>query len=262
MSADGGGARRSRAKTWALRAVRLITVVAFLALWQWYGNLPQTFAVAPPTQVLDAFWEGFADGDFGTALRGTMTTFLVGYLISATLGVLVGFAIATTSWGRNTLEPLTDALYATPMSLFIPVIGIYTGLGLGGRVVFVVFWSIFEIIVNTVAGVRATPPERIELARSFSAPRTFIYRRVIFPSALPLIATGLRLGVGRALRGAVTAELLLAAANLGKLSLFAQSTFDIPTLIAVIVLVMLVGLVLMKLAGLVERRLLRYQEVG
>ncbi|MGH9135990.1 MAG: ABC transporter permease [Acidimicrobiales bacterium] len=254
--------RTSTAKTWALRGVRLVSVFAVLALWQWYGNRPHTFAVAPPTEVADALWEGFTDGEFLGALRGTLTTFLVGYLIAATLGVSIGFLIATTSWGRNTLEPLVDALYATPMSLLIPVIGIYTGLGLSGRIVFVVFWSIFEIIVNTTAGVRATPPERIELARSFSASRSRVYRRVIFPSALPLIAAGLRLGVGRALRGAVTAELLLAAANLGRLSLFAQSTFQIPTLLAVIVLVMLVGLALMKTAALIERRVLRYLEVG
>jgi ABC-type nitrate/sulfonate/bicarbonate transport system permease component len=254
--------RRSVARTWALRGIRLLSVFAFLALWQWYGNLPNTFAVAPPTEVAEALWEGFTDGDFLTALRGTLTTFFVGYVIAAVLGVLLGFLIATTSWGRNTLEPLTDALYATPMSLLIPVIGIYTGLGFSGRIVFVVFWSIFEIIVNTAAGVRSTPPDRIELARSFSARRMFIYRRVVIPSALPLIATGLRLAVGRALRGAVTAELLLAAANLGRLSLFAQSTFDIPTLLAVIVLVMIVGLALMKLASLAEQRVLRYQEVG
>jgi ABC-type nitrate/sulfonate/bicarbonate transport system permease component len=245
-----------------LRAIRVASVLAVLALWQWYGNRPDSFAVAPVTEVAEALWEGFVEGDFLTALRGTLTTFAVGYVIAAVLGVFLGFFIATTSWGRNTLEPLIDGLYATPMSLLIPVIGIYTGLGFSGRVVFVVFWSIFEIIVNTMAGVRSTPPERIELARSFSATRPFIYRHIIFPSALPLIATGLRLGVGRALRGAVTAELLLAAANLGRLSLFAQSTFDIPTLLAVIVLVMLVGLVLMKAAAVLERRALRYRELG
>jgi NitT/TauT family transport system permease protein len=67
--------------------------------------------------------------------------------------------------------------------------------------------------------------------------------------------------VGRALRGAVTAELLLAAANIGRQTLRAQSTFDIPRLLALILLVMLVGLVLMKLATLAERRLLRYQHL-
>lgn len=255
-------AKRSTARTWALRGIRVVTIVALLGLWQWYGDRPDSFAVAPPTEVVQALWDGFVDGDFLSAMGGTLTTFLVGYAISAVLGVFLGFFIATTSWGRNTLEPLIDGLYATPMSLLIPIIGIYTGLGVTGRIVFVVFWSIFEIIMNTMAGVRATPAERIELARSFSAKRWFIYRRVVFPSALPLIATGLRLGVGRALRGAVTAELLLAAANLGRISLFAQSTFDIPTLLAVIVLVMLMGLVLMWAAALLERRALRYRDVA
>lgn len=254
---------RANGRRWVLWGVRLAVIAALLALWQWYGNRPDSLAVAPLTDVLDSLWKGFVDdGELTSALFGTLTAFLVGYGISAVGGVLLGFVIATTTWGRNTLEPLVDAAYATPMSLLIPVLGIYTGLGFRGRVTLIVFWSIVEIIINTMAGVRATPPERVDLARSFSAPRRVIYRHVIFPSALPLVATGLRLGVGRAIRGAVTAELLLAAANLGRVSLFAQSTFDISRLLAVILLVMLVGVALMKTAAFLEHRALRYREVA
>jgi NitT/TauT family transport system permease protein len=246
----------------ALIGVRVGSIALVLIAWQWYGSKPDTFAVAPFTEVLESLWSGFAEGDFGPALRGTLWSFLVGYSISAVLGVLIGLAIATTAWGRNAIEPIVDIVYMTPMSLLIPIIGIYTGLGFQGRVLFIVLWSIVEIIVNTAEGVRSTPAQRIELARSFNSSRTMLYTKVIFPSALPQTMAGLRLGVGRALRGAVTAELLLAAANLGRLSLFAGSTFDIPRLMAVILLVMLTGLLLMRGASAIERRALRYQEGG
>jgi NitT/TauT family transport system permease protein len=215
--------------------------------------------VAPVTEVAESLWDGIVNDELLRTLASTLWACAIGYTIAAVGGVLIAFVIATTTWGRNTIEPLVDAAYATPMTLLIPIIGIYTGLGLRGRIVFIVFWCIFEIIINTVEGIRSTPPERIELARSFCGNRRMLYGRVVLPSAMPLTITGLRLGVGRALRGAVTAELLLAAANLGRLTLLANSTFNIPRLMALIVLVMLVGLVLMKLAELAERRLLRYQ---
>jgi hypothetical protein len=53
--------RRSAVRTWALRGVRVSSVFAFLALWQWYGNRPDTFAVAPPTEVADALWDGLTE---------------------------------------------------------------------------------------------------------------------------------------------------------------------------------------------------------
>lgn len=249
------------AKTWALRGVRLASIGAVLWLWQWYGSKPKVFSVAPFTEVISSLWEGITEDHVLQALQSTLWGATVGYVIAAVLGVALGFFIAVTSWGRNTLEPLIDAAYATPMSLLIPVIGIYTGLGFQGRVIFIVFWCIFEIIMNTIEGVRGVPGSRYELARSFCANRRILYAKVVLPSAMPLVISGLRLGVGRALRGAVTAELLLAAANLGRLTLRAGSTFDIPRLLALILLVMLVGLVLMKAAAMVERRILRYQRV-
>ncbi|WP_162941410.1 ABC transporter permease [Desertimonas flava] len=246
-------------KVLALRAVTVLSVAAVLLLWQWYGSKPDVFAVAPFTDVARDLWEAISEDGVLNALGLTLLGAGVGYVIAAVLGVAIGFVIAVTSWGRNTLEPLVDAAYATPMSLLIPIIGIYTGLGFRGRVFFIVFWCIFEIIMNTIEGVRGVPDSRYELARSFCANRRTLYGRVVLPSAMPLIVSGLRLGVGRALRGAVTAELLLAAANIGRLTLYASSTFDVPRLLALILLVMLVGLVLMKLAALVERRILRYQ---
>lgn len=245
--------------TWMLRLVRVASILFVLALWQWYGSRPDVFAVAPFTDVVRELWEGLTEDELVNALLRTLFATGVGYLIAAVLGVAIGFFIAVTSWGRNTLEPLIDAAYATPMSLLIPVIGIYTGLGLRGRIFFIVFWCIFEIIMNTIEGVRGTPTGRYELARSFCAGRWTLYSKVVLPSAMPLVVSGLRLAVGRALRGAVTAELLLAAANIGRLTLEAGSTFNVRRLLALILLVMMVGLVLMRLASLAERRILRYQ---
>lgn len=239
--------------------VRILSFLILLSLWEWYGRRPDTFTVAPVTDVAEALWNGFASGVFVKALGGTLFTMAAGYVIAAVLGVGLGLWIGVSRYARNAIEPLVHAAYATPISLMIPVLGIYVGLGLQGRITLVVLWCVFEILVNTSTGIREVPSALIEVGRAFNASKFDLYRKIVLPAAMPYILLGLRIGVARAMRGAVTAELLLSAANLGRVVLTAGSTFNIPTLLASIVLTMFMGLVLMWLASLIEAKSLAYR---
>ena len=239
--------------------IRILSFLVLLALWEWYGRRPDTFTIAPVTDVAEALWKGFASGLFLNAIGGTLVTMAAGYVIAAVLGVGLGLWIGVSQYARNAIEPLVHAAYATPISLLIPVLGIYVGLGLRGRITLVVLWCVFEILVNTSTGIREVPAGLIDVGRAFNASRADLYRKIILPAAMPYIMLGLRIGVARAMRGAVTAELLLSAANLGRVLLTAGSTFNIPTLLASIVLTMFMGLVLMRLASFIEMRSLAYR---
>ncbi|KWX67404.1 ABC transporter permease [Mycobacterium sp. NAZ190054] len=251
-----GSNTAERVTVWVFR---LAILVAILGGWQWYGSQPDVFAIAPVTEVAQSMWAGFADGEFPRALAGTMATMVVGYTIAAVLGVAIGLWIGVSEYARNTIEPLTNAAYATPVALFIPVIAIYTGLEMSGRVVLVVLWCIFEVIVTTSAGVREVPTPLVEVGRSFSLPRRDIYRKVVLPAATPYVLLGLRLAVARAMRGAVTAELLLASANLGLILTQSGARFDSPKLLAAILVTMFMGLILMRLASVIEDRLTAFR---
>jgi len=242
-----------RWKMWGWTA-RITLIVVVIGAWQWYGAVGKNFAIPAFFEVLEAFWEGIVSGDFLTAAGGTLLTMVLGYAIAVAVAVPMGVWIGSSRFARNVFEPLVHAAYATPVSLFIPVIGIYTGLELTGRVVLTALWCVFEIMVSTISGVRSAPVALIEMAQAYGARRARMYSSIVIPAALPLVAVGLRIGVGRAMRGAVTAELLLSAANLGQVVLFAGSVLDIPKLLAAIIFVMLLGLVLMRLAGVIERR--------
>jgi NitT/TauT family transport system permease protein len=238
---------------------RIVLFGIVLGLWQWYGSTPDSFAIASVTEVAAAMWAGLVGGEFLLAAGGTILTMLVGYSIAAVLGVGFGLFIGVSRYARNALEPLVHAGYATPISLLIPIIGIYTGLEFRGRVILTVLWCVFEILVNTTTGIREVPAALVDVGRAFNMPRRDLYRKIILPAAMPYIMLGLRIGVGRAIRGAVTAELLLSAANLGELLLTAGSTFDVPKLLAGIIFTMILGLVLMYLAAVVERRAMAYR---
>lgn len=236
----------------------LLSLCAFVGIWQWYGTRPDEFAVSPPTKVFPAMWRELAHGDLLSAIGGTLAEMALGYVVAVVIGVSLGIMIGLSNgWLKNTIEPLAFAAYSAPVALAIPILGIYTGLGFRGVVSLVVLWCVFEIMANTIAGVRETPTPFIDVARSFQASKPTLYFRVILPAAFPYIVVGLRMGVGRAMRGAVTAQLLLAVVNLGLILRTAGSLYDMSTLLATIVVIVIFGVVMMKVAEVVEDRVLR-----
>ncbi len=119
-------------------------------------------------------------------------------------------------------------------------------------------WSVFVVTVNTMTGINAVPTQLVDMARSYNASRRQIVRAIILPAALPNILTGLRLALGQAIRGAITAEFLLSMSNLGKFIFNASSTFNMPRMFAGIIFVTVLGALLLALAERAERRILNH----
>jgi ABC-type nitrate/sulfonate/bicarbonate transport system permease component len=243
-------------------ALRVLSLLALLALWQWYGSDPIHFATPPPTEVFPALWEGLTEGGLVGSTLGTLLTVTVGMAISIVLGLALGFAVALFPWARNTLDPLLDAAYAMPVTMLIPIIGVYTGLDFRGRVFIVVSYVLLVIVITTATGVREVPRDLLETGRAFGLKGRRMWKAVIFPSALSYIATGISTGVARGIRGAVTAELLLIAADLGAYILDAQARLLTDQLLAGILWTLLLGYALYAGALKLERRLLRWRTVG
>jgi NitT/TauT family transport system permease protein len=247
----------SRRAAWV--ALRIASIVAVLGLWEWYGNDPDQYAVAPPSDVFPSLWDGLADGTFLTALGGTFGFMFVGLAIASVIGVGLGLIVASSSVADNTLTPLINAANTAPMTLLIPILGVYTGIDFWGKVFLVVAFAVFVILINTEAGVRAVSGAYHETAESFCVSRYQLIRHVVLPASAPFIVTGMRLGVGRAFRGAIVADLLLAVANLGQILVTAGSTFNTPRLLAGILFTTIVGVILMGAVELAERRIIRWR---
>src|SRR6185295_13906264 len=97
----------------------LLSLAAFLLLWQWYGSQPKLFAVAPPTKVFPELWEAIISGEILQAASGTLIAMLIGYFLAVAIGLTVGMVIGLSAWGRNTLEPIVNAFNAAPTSMLI-----------------------------------------------------------------------------------------------------------------------------------------------
>jgi ABC-type nitrate/sulfonate/bicarbonate transport system permease component len=248
-------------RLWAF-GLRTASILVLLAVWEWYGSDPLHFATPPPSKVFPALWDMLAHGKLLGATAGTLLTLAVGLVISIVLGVVIGFAIALFPWARNTLDPLIDAAYAMPVTMLIPVIGVYTGLDFRGRVFVVVSYVLLVIVISTSTGVRDVPRDLVESGRAFGLKGWSLWKAIVFPSALSHIASGISTGVARGIRGAVTAELLLIAADLGELILRSSASLDTDQMLAAILWTLLLGYVLYAAALKVENRVLRWRTLG
>lgn len=249
---------RTATRTRERRRNRLLGGLLIVGLWEFVGRLSATgLGIAPLSSILVATVDLYASGAIYGPLVETVVRLLIGYALAVAVGVPVGFLVGFWTPARDVLDPIIDALYATPMVALAPLIVIWFGLTVIAKVFLVFVFAVFVIVINTEAGVTETPEGLIEAARTFGANDRQVYSKVHFRHALPYVLTGLRLGAGRAIRGMVAAELFLYADQLGEYLIDSGATFRIARLLAGIVALSAVGVLAVGAVERLERRLVR-----
>jgi NitT/TauT family transport system permease protein len=120
--------------------------------------------------------------------------------------------------------------------------------------VIVIWATFFPILINTVAGVKNTPPDFLRVADSFSVGRTRVLRSVVLPASVPYILAGLRQSIGRALVAVIVAELFLSNEGIG-FFITAKANAYLPNdAFAAILITSLAGIFLVRGVGVLERR--------
>lgn len=236
-----------------------LSLALFFVLWEIVGRSGMFLSIVPATETIPELFRLLGEGDILVAARATLALAAAGFLIGATLGIAIGAWIAASPRAAAVLDPIVSASFSVPFAIFIPIISIYLGLEFKAKVVLVILFNIFIIIINTSTGIREVPPGPKEMALAFGTSKVDMYRKVILPWASPHIITGLRLGVGRSVQGAILADLFLRAQSLGLFIVDAQGRFDIPRLLAAVFFVTILAAGVMGVARLIEWRLLAWK---
>jgi ABC-type nitrate/sulfonate/bicarbonate transport system permease component len=230
------------------------SVIFALITWELVGRyvLTSKLMFAPFSVVMIEFMKLWATGELPRDIFVSFTELSVGFAISAIVGVIIGSLIAVSDTVGEHLDPHINALYATPLVAFSPILILVFGIGPPAIISIVFLLAVFPVIINTTAGIKSTDASHIEAARSFSATRFEIFRLVLVPSALPFIVAGLRLGIGRGLVGIFVGELSGAREGLGYLISVSSQVFNVPA--------MFVGILVLSASGVLVVALLEYIE--
>lgn len=227
-----------------------------LVLWELAAQGVSRVIFAPPSMVLARLFQDTVSGVLPMALLGSLAHLVVGFLLAVALALPLGFAIGRSATVAAMVEPVMSAIYAVPPVATIPFLIIWFGLFYEARVALVFLMSFFEILITVTAGARNVDPMLLAVGRSFGAGRTRLVTRVMLPASLPFVFTALRVGLVRAINAMITAELFLAAVNLGALMKQDAQRFDMAGLLSLVVLLCVLGLAAQEGLKVLESRLL------
>lgn len=234
----------------------LIVALALLTAWEVYANfLDEPVLLPGPTAVITAFTSIVVDGSLVPALLESLQLLAIGFVSAVGLGVFFGIVVGRYRLMDRTFSPYFNGLYALPVVALVPLVLIWFGFGLLGRVIVVFLAAFFPILINTYTGVRDAPSDLIEVATAFGVSNEFgMLRRVVVPAAIPFILAGVRLGIGRGVVGMAIAEVYLRLGGIGALISSYGAVFRTDFLIAAILPLPLLGIGLTKLFGYIEER--------
>lgn len=244
--------RNAQLWRWGLRA---LAIVVFFAGWQLLAYSLDSLLFPSFTETLSAFTELIVTPEFWNALALSHQALVIGFGAAVLVGTTTGLVMGRWRSAEKVMDPYLNLLLATPMSAIIPIIILAIGLGLPARSLVVFLFAVVVIVVNTRTGLRTLDPAWVEMARSFGARESTLWRKVLIPGALPSIMTGFYLGLGRALTGMIAVELLLIAVGIGRLILDYQGMFEAGFVYATIMFVVLEAIILLNFMKWLERKL-------
>jgi ABC-type nitrate/sulfonate/bicarbonate transport system permease component len=238
----------------------LLGVVSFLALWEAVPRLGLADAkyLPPASDVLRALGTEASSPAFWQAVADTMIAWALGLAIAFTLAVVLGFVLGAVPALRAFTTSTVEFLRPIPSVALIPLAALLYATDIRSTLMLVVYAAFWQVYIQVLYGVADIDPVAEDTARSYGLSRWSRVRHVAWPSALPYVLTGFRLGAAVALILAITAQLVLGSPGLGQAIAVANSSGATTTMYALVLATGALGVAINVGVRRIERRLLRW----
>jgi ABC-type nitrate/sulfonate/bicarbonate transport system permease component len=214
--------------------------------------------VPAPSVIAQHIGKVIASGSFVEPLGRTMYLLAVAYAIGCVLGIAVGVAMGRFRAVHGLLEPLVEVLRPLPKPALLPPLILFLGLGDAMKLTVIALGVFFPVVINTIQGVRGTDPVMVDAARTFQHSRAATLWKVVLPSAMPLVLSGMRIALGIGLVLVVVAEMMAGTGGIGYLIIDMQRSFRIPDMYAWVVILAVLGYALNEVFVRIERRAIHW----
>ncbi len=242
------------------RALPWLSVLGVLALFELLprvGVLPSDH-FPPISETLSTLLEQLGESRFWEAVGNTLEGWALGLGIAAGLAIPIGIVIGSSRLLYRATRGLIEFLRPIPSVALIPLAILVYGTGLQSKVFLAAFASFWQVLVATLYGVQDVDPVASDTARSFGFSRAQRLLRVTLPSAVPYVATGVRISAAVALILVVTAELVIGAPGLGRQINLARQGANVELMYALILATGLLGMAVNALFTRAEQRVLHW----
>lgn len=216
--------------------------------------------VPPPSDVLRTLAELTAGAAFWSSIADTMLQWVLGFGLAAMIAVPIGLVLGSIDIIWRAFRPVVEFFRTVPGNVLIPLAILLWGLSVRSAVFLIVFGCMWSLIVQAMYGARDVEEGARMTARSFRLSRWERARWVVLPSALPHVATGLRIASATALIVAVSAEILIGVDGLGKDIALARTAGAVELMYALILASGTLGIAIHLVFSRIERHFLRWHE--
>ena len=197
--------------------VQMLTAIVFLVVWELIGRTGGIFSeLFPPiTEILQSFWHYLTTAILLPHLQASLYEVLGGLLVGALFGIPLGILFGTRRIFMRVMEPIILYLAIVPKIIVFPVFILFLGIGTHSKLAVGAIAAFFPIALLTITGMREVRPVFLDVARTLGASTLKIATRIYLPAIAGYVFTGLRIGLGAAVTGALLAETKIARAGLG-----------------------------------------------
>jgi NitT/TauT family transport system permease protein len=230
-------------------------IALILVLWEVFGPLVNPILFSYPSKIAAAFWELTLNGELPHYAAESLQILFYGLAAAIAVGIPLAVLMARLKPVDWALELPINALYATPIVALVPLLVLWFGIYMTAKVIVVFLFAVFPILINTYQGVRECDKNLLEVARSFRSSERQMWKDVLLPFAVPYIAAGIRLAIGRGLVGMVIAEFYTTISGLGFMITRYANVFETDKTFVPVILLMLLGVTLTGSLKWVERRI-------
>lgn len=273
LAARTGNPMRAQATPRIPSAIRakvrtlLLTIAVLMGLvvcWQFASTFIFNRALLPtPVETFQATLAMALSGelwkDIGVSLFRILAGYAGGVVVGVSLGILVGYFHIV----REITDPIIELLRPISPVAFVPVSILWFGIGEESKYFVIFYAAVIVILLNTAAGVAATPVSRLRAARCLGANEHQLLVSIILPSAMPYVLTGMRVALGFAFMGVVAAEMIGASVGIGYLIMQSQMLVQPARMFVGLITLGIVGLLIDRLyrvaIALTTRRYVQYQ---
>lgn len=255
--------QRGRSAKGAVIVRRIVAIAILIALWQVAVMIGLAPGLTPdPGSVAVALIEILTRADFWLALLQTVSAALTGVVIASVVGVVLGLALGSMPAAARAVGLLLDFGRSFPVIALLPVLILILGASWRMEVLVVSLAAVWPILIQSLYGAQQMTSAAREMTRIYRIPPFLRFRRVLLPSALPMIATGIRIAVAISILVAIGVEVLSQTPGLGRMITLAQGAGRWDLAFAYLGLIGCFGWAVTALLARAEDRLLRWNRLG
>jgi ABC-type nitrate/sulfonate/bicarbonate transport system permease component len=242
------------------KAVNGVLLLAILLGWQLaaLAGLPQF--VLSPAEIVRHLFTALGTRELYENIAASLCRSLPGFVLGASLGAALGLAAGVARWFDRLLSPAVFLTYPVPKIVMLPIFMIWFGIGDLSKVLIIALACFYPVFINAYAGVRQTRTILVWSALNMGATPAQVFRRVVVPSAAPMIFASLRVSLALSFIVMFAAEMINARSGLGHMIRVAENSLRFDLMYVSLAAIAILGYAGDRLVRLGQSRLLAWQQ--